>query len=274
MATHLVCRVHPVVLFSIVDSYERRNEDSKRVIGTLLGSYEKGAIEVTNCFAVPHNESDDEVAIDIEYARNMYELYRKVNAAEVIVGWYSTSGDVSSHSVLIHEYYSREAKNPVHLTVDTTVKTGKLGMKAYVSTPMGVPGRTVGTMFTPVTIDIVRYEPEQIGVNVLQQGKTVNKRSVSMSSDLALVESSTKKLKEIIVLVLSYVDDVLSGKLPADSKTGRMLMNIVTSIPHTDTEDFESMLNSNMKDLLMVVYLTNLTRTQLALNEKLSQLSS
>ena len=29
--------VHPVVLLSIVDSYERRNEDARRVIGTLLG---------------------------------------------------------------------------------------------------------------------------------------------------------------------------------------------------------------------------------------------
>lgn len=32
------CRVHPVVLFSIVDSFERRNEDAKRVIGTLIGA--------------------------------------------------------------------------------------------------------------------------------------------------------------------------------------------------------------------------------------------
>ena len=35
----VACRVHPVVLFSVVDSYERRNEDAKRVIGTLLGKY-------------------------------------------------------------------------------------------------------------------------------------------------------------------------------------------------------------------------------------------
>ena len=37
MAVNLVCRLHPVVLFTIVDSYERRNEDARRVIGTLLG---------------------------------------------------------------------------------------------------------------------------------------------------------------------------------------------------------------------------------------------
>ena len=43
---------------------------------------------MTNCFAVPHNESEDEVAADLEYARNMFELHKKVNASEVIVGWY------------------------------------------------------------------------------------------------------------------------------------------------------------------------------------------
>lgn len=37
MALNLTVRVHPVVLFQIVDAYERRNTDSQRVIGTLLG---------------------------------------------------------------------------------------------------------------------------------------------------------------------------------------------------------------------------------------------
>ena len=29
----------------------------------LIGVYDKGAVEVTNCFTVPHNESEDEVII-------------------------------------------------------------------------------------------------------------------------------------------------------------------------------------------------------------------
>ena len=29
--------VHPVILFNIVDNFERRNDNNKRVIGTLLG---------------------------------------------------------------------------------------------------------------------------------------------------------------------------------------------------------------------------------------------
>lgn len=40
MALNLVVRCHPSVLFQIVDAYERRNADSHRVIGTLLGKLE------------------------------------------------------------------------------------------------------------------------------------------------------------------------------------------------------------------------------------------
>jgi hypothetical protein len=39
MAFNVTVKVHPVVLFQIVDSYERRNQDSLRVIGTLLGRF-------------------------------------------------------------------------------------------------------------------------------------------------------------------------------------------------------------------------------------------
>lgn len=40
-ALNLTVRVHPLVLFQVVDAYERRNAESQRVIGTLLGEYGK-----------------------------------------------------------------------------------------------------------------------------------------------------------------------------------------------------------------------------------------
>ena len=50
---------------------------------------------------------------------------------------YSTGPDISEHSVLIHEYYARETKNPVHLTVDTSLRGSKMGIKAYVRCVLG-----------------------------------------------------------------------------------------------------------------------------------------
>ena len=53
--------VHPVALFSIIESYQRRPENAKRVIGTLTGKRDKLAVEVKTALCVPHNEKEDEV---------------------------------------------------------------------------------------------------------------------------------------------------------------------------------------------------------------------
>ena len=49
-------KVHPGVIFSILDHYRRRNTGSRRVVGTLLGNKVNNIIEVQTCFAVPHTE--------------------------------------------------------------------------------------------------------------------------------------------------------------------------------------------------------------------------
>lgn len=44
--------VHPLVLLSIVDNYNRVARDTrKRVVGVLLGSSSKGTVDVTNSYA-------------------------------------------------------------------------------------------------------------------------------------------------------------------------------------------------------------------------------
>lgn len=55
------------------------------------GSVEKGVVEVTNCFCVPHKESDDQVEAEITYALDVYDLNRRVNSSESIVGMFIRS---------------------------------------------------------------------------------------------------------------------------------------------------------------------------------------
>lgn len=79
--------IHPVALFSILDHYLRRTDSQERVIGTLLGVRNENEVEVRSSFAVLHSETSEQVAVDMEYHRTMYELHHKVNPKEVIVGW-------------------------------------------------------------------------------------------------------------------------------------------------------------------------------------------
>ena len=44
-------------------------------------------------------------------------------------------------------------------------------------------------------------------------------------------------------------------------------------MPKMDPDRFEEMLNSNLRDLVMTIFLSQMTKTQLQLNEKLSMVS-
>lgn len=272
-AVNIRVKVHPVVLFQIADAYERRNMENHRVIGTLVGSVDERSVEVSNCFCVPHKEYEERVEADLQYAQDMFELNKKVAPQEQLVGWFATGNEITSHSALIHDYYARETKDPIHLTVDTTLVSGKLNLKAYVFVPIGVPGATSGSMFTPIPVELGAYDPELTGLDLLQKTKLSKMRQTETIPDLAKVAEGADKLETMLDAVIQYVESVLSGRERPDNAVGRKLLDLVNSVPKMTPDEFEKMINSNMKDLLMVIYLTQLTKSQLQLHEKLLAVS-
>jgi hypothetical protein len=83
--------IHPTALFSILDHYLRRTDTQQRVIGTLLGTRSEGddTVSVRTAFAVLHSETSEQVAVDMDYHRAMFDLSQRVNPKESIVGWYA-----------------------------------------------------------------------------------------------------------------------------------------------------------------------------------------
>lgn len=99
------------------------------------GGAATSVIEIRNCFPVPHSETEEQVAVDMDYHKSMFELHQKVNPKEVIVGWYATGKGLNAYSALIQgAFYSKETEpHPaVHLTMDTTIKTEDFGVKTFV----------------------------------------------------------------------------------------------------------------------------------------------
>ena len=152
--------VHPLVLLHVLDHHTRRQEESGRVIGTLLGRrVDASTVEVTNCFAVPHAERGEEVAIGKDFNKRMMALYMRSNRRESVVGWYASAAAnsegggpaplIADTSSLIHEFYAGEAdeNDPVHLVVDTRLLTDQLMIRAYKSTQVVVQGEAVGSLF-------------------------------------------------------------------------------------------------------------------------------
>ena len=140
-------------------------------------------MEVTNCFAVPHAERGDEVAIGKDFNKQMLALHMRANRKEVVVGWYASAGlgdDKSSPSdliadtsSLIHEFYAGESDegDPVHLVVDTRLLDDSISVRAYRSTPVTVQGDPLANLFHELRLSLQSTEPETICLHQMIAGK-------------------------------------------------------------------------------------------------------
>lgn len=274
----IAVKVHPVVLFNIIDSFERRSRRTPRVFGTLLGNVDKmGNVEVSNCFVVLYREKDGELYIDINLARELMELHRKVNPNESIVGWFAVGPSSSDdYAFLLHEYYSRETTNPIHLCVDPTTEKG-IDIKAFVSTNFGVPNGeegSKGTMLSQVSsLNLVSgYDTELVALKACANSM-LDQDGAAIDKELNTVLKACGEISNLLGVVLKFIDDKIlnssAATRPANSNDiGRQLMSMVENVIPLNAQNTEAM-NAVLKDLLMVIYLSNLGKTQLMLNEKL-----
>ena len=60
-----------------------------------------------------------------------------------------------------------------------------------------------------------------------------------------------------------------SGKVKADPTLGRLLADTVKSVPSIPPEELEQLVADDAQDALLIMYLANLVRTQLALADRL-----
>jgi translation initiation factor 3 subunit F len=313
-------KVHPLVLMSILDHHTRRHENASRVIGTLLGqritTHGSGGtsttvIQITNCFAVPHAEQGEEVAIGKDFNRQMLALHTRANRSDVVVGWYATalppdadgadtSGDadgqgyrcIADTSSLIHEFYAGESTSgkpseagsvwdPIHLVVDTSLTFDALAIKAYQSTPVTIGDETFANMFHEIPVEVTSSESERICVSkMLEDSKEQSEKDVQKTKDLGSsedgiggLEQSMEMLLQLIETISGYVDGQVdsSGASSEDVVVGRKLYDALASVPRVRDEVLEKLFHNKLHDLLMLTYLSQVTKTQVRLAEKLNE---
>jgi len=280
----VTCKVHPAVIFTILDHFSRRNEGQERVIGTLLGEENDGVIEIKNCFPVPHTELAEVhgeetqymVGLNMDFHRTMYDLHRKVSTREVVVGWYATGGEITPYTQLIHQQYQNELARPIHLCVDTMLNAAqKMEVKAYTSVPVVLGNRTLNSRFVEVGYSMSHNDahnnPEQIALDVLKgsSDQITGEGELTPKGDIEGLEASIGKTQELLTIVSEYIANVQDGKIEGNIEVGRVLADTMAAVPMMQPGVFEKTFHNGLQDLLMVSYLAHMTRTQLALAERI-----
>lgn len=255
-------------------------------------------MEVTNCFAVPHAEVGEEVAIGKDFNKQMLALHLRANRKETIVGWYASAASSSSSvasspedeedddddelliantSPLIHDFYAGETEDgdPIHLVVDTRLLTDTIAARAYRSKPVILQGEPLANLFHEIRLTMESTEPESICLHqMVMDDRKVNgtdaERAVATADQTKPLLASMEKLYHLLDRTSAYVDAVVDGRLPPDAEAGRRVADTLATVPRVRPEIFDRLFNDSLQDLLMVEYLSNITRTQLAVAEKLN----
>ncbi|KAJ2489388.1 hypothetical protein IWW37_004010 [Coemansia sp. RSA 2050] len=270
------CYVHPVVLFSVLDHYLRRNDNQERVIGTLLGvrSEDGRVVEIRSCFAVPHFETEDQVEVDMEHHRSMFALHKKASAREQIVGWYATGSKLSKYAALIQDFYSREAApfSAVHLVMDTDLTDGQLSIKCLQGSPIGAGAHPENCMFLPLPYELQYPDAELTALQAAVDSKDSEEGYAVLISDMEQLENSIEELKAMLQRVTAYVQGVCKGEEKPNNVVGKYLMDMLAVVPKIDSKQFSTLFQTHLQDILMVAYLTNLTRAQLNIADQLQRI--
>lgn len=272
----------------VLSSERHKRGHERKSSHPLVRENEMYQVEVTNCFAVPHAERGEEVAIGKDFNKQMLALYNRTNRKESVVGWYasaalpveeggvvskvSTNNDlILDTSSLIHEFYAGESDegDPIHLVVDTRLQQDALSIRAFRSTPVIVQGEPLANLFHEVRLSLHSTEPETICLNQMTKAQTGEELIDSKQDNLAL-QVSMEKLHGLLDTALQYVDSVVEGKVQPDPEVGRRIADTLASVPRVRPEVFDRLFNDSLQDMLMVTYLSNITRTQVAIAEKLN----
>ncbi|CAP37291.2 Protein CBR-EIF-3.F [Caenorhabditis briggsae] len=248
-------------------------------MGTLMGYYEKGSIQVTNCFAIPFNESNDDLEIDDQFNQQMISALKKTSPNEQPVGWFLTTSDITSSCLIYHDYYVVSSPKHRHVMIIRLITpfsgdmTKRMPVRAYLRSKAGIPGAAGPhcAIFNPLRVELAAFPGELVAMQLMEKALDSRRREATLESGLEQLEVSTAQMIEWLERMLSYVEGVnKDGEKPGDAQIGRQLMDIVTSSSNNMQPDkLDALVKNTLRDYVMVSYLAKLTQTQLQVHERL-----
>jgi translation initiation factor 3 subunit F len=124
--------------------------------------------------------------------------------------------------------------------------------------------------FHQVPLEVKASPAEKAGISQMMQVK-----GSGDSKPIDAIDGFNLGLKELLKLfrrMQEYVKAVKDGRTEGDLAVGRGLTGQLCTEPVIATEAIENLCKTSLQDSLMVVYLSNLLRTQISMAEKIQAL--
>jgi len=278
--------IHPLVLLSAADHYHRVARGTrKRAVGVLLGTVSRGRVDATNSFAVPFEEDNKNPAVfylDHNYLENMLAMFRKVNAKERVVGFYSTGPEIRPNDLRIHSLLKRFIPKgtitpPIFCIIDVRPDRQSIPTTTYrVVEEVEGGGGSVGGVggerqmkksFAHVPSLIGAMEAEEVGVEHLL--RDINDPTISTVANLIHAKmSGLATLTEKLVEMKDYLEGIVDGRITkVNQEIIANMQTILNLLPNLNVEELVRAMLVKTNDVHMVIYLSSLIRSVVALHD-------
>jgi 26S proteasome regulatory subunit N8 len=129
-----------------------------------------------------------------------------------------------------------------------------------------VQGKENVRNFVHIACEVGAYEAEEVGVEHLL--RDINDPSVSSTAaDIRQKLVGLKGLAATLGEVSSYMESVLAGKLPPNKDILYHIQTLFATLPNVRTSALSSALFETSNDAHLVMYVSSLTRSVLALHD-------
>ncbi|KAJ4473442.1 maintenance of mitochondrial structure and function-domain-containing protein [Lentinula edodes] len=263
--------VHPLVLLSVADHHARAvsRNTNKRVIGVLLGQDNGKTINVANSFGIPFEEDEKDSKtwfLDHNYIEGMYEMFKKVNAKERLIGWYHTGPKLRASDQEINDLFKRFIARPIMVIVDVRPETVGIPTDAYFAVEeIKDDGTETRKTFLHCPSAIEAEEAEEIGVEHLLRD-IKDSTTTTLATRVSEQLSSLRGLQSRLSDVQKYLADVASGTMPVNHQIVYHLQDALNLLPDLADADTTQSFATSTNDELLVVYLSSLLRAVIALH--------
>ncbi|EKM82289.1 hypothetical protein AGABI1DRAFT_97319 [Agaricus bisporus var. burnettii JB137-S8] len=263
--------VHPLVLLSVTDHHARSvsRNSHKRVVGVLLGQDNSKTVNVANSFGIPFEEDEKDSKtwfLDHNYIEGMYEMFKKVNARERMIGWYHTGPKLRASDQEINDLFKRFIARPVMVIVDVRPHTVGIPTDAYFAVEeIKDDGTETRKTFLHVPSTIEAEEAEEIGVEHLLRDikdSTTTTLATRVSEQLASLRGLQSRLGDI----QKYLTEVAAGTMPVNHQIVYHLQDALNLLPNLADLDLTKSFTTSTNDQMLVVYLSSLLRAVIALH--------
>ncbi|KAI9336786.1 26S proteasome non-ATPase regulatory subunit 7 [Obelidium mucronatum] len=169
----------------------------------------------------------------------MYDMCKKVNAKEKMVGWYHSGPKLRASDLEINELFKRYIPNPVLVIIDVKPRDVGIPTDAYLAI-------------------------EEIHDHLLRDIK--DNDVGTLSNQISNQLESLKGLHNRLTDITTYLEKVVLGKLPVNHQILYNLQDIFNLLPNLERLETVKSFAVTTNDEMLVVYLSSLVRAVIALH--------